>query len=430
MSHLGRGLARRSTSGDVIDVLQGAIDNLLEADREIAALSLEVAERLAEDGNGAAAKLPKARLAFEAALEETDPREAIKGFEKSWRVSQHVVDGKGIQIASFSDAPDPFSPSETVNTLAVTFEISQWRRTHASSGDSYDVVELYEVIQDSTGGIVRTLVHEEQLPSGGPESDDHLFGMTEMEVESDWDGKNEEGEVVAEGTYSYLAYGKLKRVLAADARRPERDHEKHGKSLEAPGINGEKILAVSFPVAGEIYVDSTPPASPEVTSVEAAADQIAIVGNVDPDVVDVIATCDDNCSIISSSVFDDATFEVLVGPKDPGNPFAGDIQVQLVAQDAAGKLSTDAPGVEPVIVVAGFDLGVATVLVGVEPAPNADHFNNGHTVIEGGNPAPVGGELVTFKLAGNMWTGADDIKVIVFAQTSPGVFTATSPSRS
>ena len=178
-------------------------------------------------------------------------------------------------------------------------------------------------------------------------------------------------------------------------------------------------------MSGEIYVDGTPPAPPEVTSVEAGADQIAIAGNVDPDVVEVVATCDDNCSVTSSSVFEDATFEVLVGPKDPDNPFAGDIEIQLVARDAVGNLSTHAPGVEPVTVVSRFDLGVGTVLVGAEPAPGFYHFNRGHTIIEGGNPAPVGGQLVNFKMAGTLSGGADDIKVIVFAQTSPGVFTAT-----
>ena len=425
VAHLGKGLARGNISDNVKDVFQQVVDNLLEADGKIASLSLEVAERLTEAGEGDARKLPKARLAFEAALAEADPGKAIKGFEKSWRISQDVVDGKGIQIASFWDAPDPFIPSEAINTLAVNFQVSMRRSFHAGRGGDYGVVELHEVIQDSAGNIVRTLVHERELSPGSPLAHDIAFGTLEVEVESTWDGENDEGQVVAEGTYSYLAFGKLKRVLTnrGDNRRKGRDE--NGDNLEAPGVGGEKILAVSFPIVGEIYVDGGPPAPPEVTSVEAGADQITIAGNVDQDVVEVVAACDDNCSVTSSLVFDEATFEVLVGPKDPHNPFAGDIEVQLVTQDVAGNLSTDAPGVGPVTVVSRFDVSVGTVLVGVEPAPGFLHFNPGHTIIEGGNPAPVGGQLVNFKIASSLRWETDDIKVIVFAQISPGVFTAT-----
>ena len=75
--------------------------------------------------------------------------------------------------------------------------------------------------------------------------------------------------------------------------------------------------------------------------------------------------------------------------------------------------------------VSRFDVGIGTVLVGVDPVSGFDHFNPGHTIIEGANPAPVGGQLVNFKIATSLRWRADDVKVIVFAQTSSGVFTAT-----
>jgi len=120
--------------------------------------------------------------------------------------------------------------------------------------------------------------------------------------------------------------------------------------------DGRAFQSFNIEVTG-VADNIDPPGPPVVTSIESIENAIIIRGDVDPDVVEVIATCDENCRVVSSTV---GSFEVVVEPTDPDNPTSNIVEVQLVAKDQAGKFSTDAPGVDPVPVNALFISQIAS----------------------------------------------------------------------
>ena len=125
------GLRLRRTPEEIKIVLSRVIDNLVEADRIIAEISIALARQLVQAGVGDVRKLEEAQRDYERALGETNPRKAIQRFREAWESSQEVVDGRELVIKDYNPSPDPFSPSLTSNTLSATFLIHLKRPFHS-----------------------------------------------------------------------------------------------------------------------------------------------------------------------------------------------------------------------------------------------------------------------------------------------------------
>ncbi|MFQ5852442.1 MAG: hypothetical protein ACE5JU_17905 [Candidatus Binatia bacterium] len=236
-------IKRNDTLADIKNVFQEVIDTLVEADRGIAALSIAAAQQLIPTGIGDANELAKAQREFGEALQETNPRKAIRAFRKAWEFSQEVVENRELVITTFQDNPDPFSPSLTNNALTATFQIRRKGQLHDRKGRSRLLLEFVEIIQDPSKAIVRTLTTRQAISLPRKEFKKRFFDVT---VTSLWDGRNEEGELVPGGTYFYLAFGNLIKVRT------------HGKGRE-------RLEATSFPVSGTILVNNAPPAQLGIT---------------------------------------------------------------------------------------------------------------------------------------------------------------------
>ena len=128
VERLLKAIKRKNTSEDIKTVFQEVIDDLVEADRQIAALSIATAQQLVQIGEGSSKKLAKAQREFDRA--GTNPRKAIKRYKKAWESSQEVVDDRELLITTFEDGPDPYSPSLTTNTLTATFRIREKGEHH------------------------------------------------------------------------------------------------------------------------------------------------------------------------------------------------------------------------------------------------------------------------------------------------------------
>ncbi|MFQ5804546.1 MAG: Ig-like domain-containing protein, partial [Candidatus Methylomirabilales bacterium] len=233
------GIAREETPAPIQAVFQQVITALVEADRAIAALSIATAERLVQTGGGDAQELAKAQRAFDQALQATDPRQAIQGFRKAWASSQEVVEDRTLAIRTFQDTPDPFSPSGTPNTLTATFQIREKGELRHEKEQTRFVLEFVERIQDSATTTVRRLTTRQPIPLPPTNPQERFFDVT---VTSPWDGRSENGAIVPDGTYTYLALGHLIKVKSDGKGRAE-----------------ERIDATTFPVSGTILLDNTPP---------------------------------------------------------------------------------------------------------------------------------------------------------------------------
>jgi len=236
-------------------------------------------------GVGDPRKLAKAQREFDRALGETNPRKAIERFKKAWESSQKVVEDNELVIKSFDDSPDPFSPSLASNTLSATFLIHQKGRFRKDDdgnekhgrgdkdddrgkkrdrddddddrdkrrdrrdddrrsrhdrddkdddrgkrhrrGDKADDekeqrpfhLEYVEIIRDSSNATVRTLTTQHTIPHAPRK---HRNRFVEVTVTSVWDGKDDQGEIVPDGAYKYLAFGK---VVSVDDQKGR--HRKH-----------------------------------------------------------------------------------------------------------------------------------------------------------------------------------------------------------
>ena len=212
--------AQVSEAGDSArNVYKRVIDMLLRADASIAERCVLTAERLVELELGRKKTAQSAREQYEQALRETDAVKAADGFRKAWNSAQGVVRFRSLLTTAFRDGPDPFSPRLGPNTLSLTFEILEQGRFS---------LEFVQIIQEPrSGATIRTLIN------------------------SPWDGRNNEGKLVRDGKYSYIAYGQLLSPRSAKDKNKKRDKKAEEKRL--------RIRPSSFPVYGTILVDKTPP---------------------------------------------------------------------------------------------------------------------------------------------------------------------------
>ncbi len=201
-------------------VYKQVVDMLLRSDASIAERCILTAERLAKLELGSKRRAQSARKQYEKALQETNAVKAADGFRKAWDSAQGVVRFRSLLTTAFRDGPDPFSPRRGPNTLSLTFEILEKGRFS---------LEFVQIIQEpKSGATIRTLIN------------------------SPWDGRNNEGKLVRDGKYSYIAYGQLLSPRSARDKNKKRDKKADEKRL--------RIKPSSFPVFGTILVDKTPPA--------------------------------------------------------------------------------------------------------------------------------------------------------------------------
>jgi len=274
---------RRRTPDNIKPILQRVVGRLIEADRRITEHSIATAQRLVQVGEGSRRKVAKAQRELEKALRQTDPAKAIRGFEEAWKTSQKTVEGRELVIKSFDDSPDPLFVSVASNTLSATFQIykkgrlskEKHRGRQLNRSDEDDdrgkkhrsrykdsdekeedhlFFEFVEVIQNSSGTIVRTLTTEYPIP---PPSRDRKDRFVELKVSSVWGARDEEGRIVPAGTYSYVAFGQIVEVRSDRKKhgyRSERRRHRYRQSRYGGGTHKSEIEARSFPVAGTISV--------------------------------------------------------------------------------------------------------------------------------------------------------------------------------
>jgi len=286
VERLRKAVKREHTPEEIKVVFQGFIDALVEADRRITELSIATAQQLVQAGIGSSRKLAKAQREFDRALGATSPQKAIERFKKAWESSQEVIEDGELVIKDFNDSPDPFFPGVTTNTLSATFQIHKKGKRHKDDGrgkkrdrddddddrgkrhgrdddddddekeeDSF-LLEFIEIIQDSSGSIVRTLTTEHPVPRLPRRHKDRLV---ELNVTSVWDGRDEEGKIVRSGTYSYNAFGRIVRDKSdwkkpGQGDRSDRRWHRSGSSRYGNGGNKRQPKAISFPVVGTISV--------------------------------------------------------------------------------------------------------------------------------------------------------------------------------
>ena len=248
VERLLKAIERRDTPEELKTTFQGIIDFLVDADRRITEHSIATAQRMVQVGERNSKKVAKAQQEFEKALRETNPLKAIHGFKEAWGFSQEVVEHSGLVIRTFDDAPDPFFPGVTSNTLSVTFQIRKIGKTDYRKKKAEHLLELVRIIQDPTGSVVRRLTSREKLPaSKGPKQ-----RSFDVSVSSVWDGRDEDGKIVPNGTYSYVAFGRLVKVKSDQRGRGRRsDRRRRYKDSRFRERRDEKrVEATSFPVVG------------------------------------------------------------------------------------------------------------------------------------------------------------------------------------
>ena len=216
LRRLQRGIRSVRGNREVQSVFEQVAETLLEAQTEIARVSIEAAQRLSAIGLADDWQVERAIRELKKAGRHEDPRKAMDALKKAWEVSQRAVRRQNLAVIQFRDSPDPFSPELATSTLSITFKILA--RGHYS-------LDYVRVIQDpSSGEAIRILNNRP------------------------WDGRDGIGRVVPDGHYPYLAFGQLTRLTVYDRRRGRVPVRKPGE-----------YRAASFPITGTVMVDATPP---------------------------------------------------------------------------------------------------------------------------------------------------------------------------
>jgi len=358
---------------DVKTVFQEVIDTLVEADLGIAEHSLVIAETLVQVREGNAGKISEAQRKFESALGESNPVKAIRGFREAWETSQEVVKGRGLVVKSFGDSADPFSPGEEPNVLSATLEIQPEGQSHKDDdedeehhrGDSGDgrgpnghyVLEFIEIIQGSTGAVVRTITTEHEIPSS---LGNHKNGGVEVNVSSSWDGKNENGEFAPAGVYSYIAFGTL---VEAGSDWRDRDHRsgrwwhrllKHGFRGGRDRKNDE---ITSFPVIGTILLGNTQP------TITASVDPLPNAAGWNKTNVTVSFTCAGD-------------FIGIAACPDPVT-----VTTEGAGQVVSGTVVDQTGNTAETSVTLNIDKTASLIFTTVNPGPNANGWNNSNVTV-------------------------------------------------
>jgi RHS repeat-associated protein len=257
---LGGLLKDGNTSASIRSTLQSVLNTLVQADREIAERSLVTAERFVKAGEGDAKVVTRARQQFDQAAKETNAKEAIDGFKTSWQSSQEVANQNGLVITVFRDGPSLFSSRITSNKLTATFQIvksdnGDGNGNSSGKSTSQQSFEFIEIIQDaSTGATIRKITTTQDVPAFPQGGDDSSNAPPwSVTLTSSWDGKDNSGQIARDGTYNYIAFGRI--VKPSDGKSGKDDKNNGNKD----DTNDQNIVALAFPVSDSVTLDSTPP---------------------------------------------------------------------------------------------------------------------------------------------------------------------------
>ncbi|WP_372365751.1 IPT/TIG domain-containing protein [Candidatus Uabimicrobium sp. HlEnr_7] len=190
---LVKSIAKDSTPQEIKDTFQQIVDSLVLSDKQIADLSLQTAQAMIGVFEVNANLFGRAVEKFTSGEQETNVAKAIAFFGQSWRFSQKAVFSKlkNIAITDFNDSPNPFDPTNEQSILDATVRIEKLAPKQ--------FLDFTQVIKDSSNNIVRTIVTKNQVVSRS----------VDVQVRSIWDGRNDGGNLVALGNYSYIAYAQL-----------------------------------------------------------------------------------------------------------------------------------------------------------------------------------------------------------------------------
>ena len=191
-------LKRGGTPSPQAPQIEGALGDLLEADRLIATLSLETATRLVALESMRDGSVIAARAAWLDAANQTNPLKVLHQYGVAWMRSQEVAGG--LSMTTVGAAPDPFSPGALAHVLTTTVSVSGPPKNHG--GHPPLILELVEIVQDDSGAVVRRLTTQEELDDVPP--------VDGAAIASVWNGRDDRGGQVADGRYSWLAFARLR----------------------------------------------------------------------------------------------------------------------------------------------------------------------------------------------------------------------------
>ena len=123
--------------------------------------------------------------------------------------------------------------------------------------DNQPALELVVFIQEAGGVTVRTLTSLHEIPAPpGPNDDSDDDVIIDVPVSASFDGRDEAGALLPDGTYSYLALGNL---INVDATEDPDGEEGNNDDDDDGDHKGKRVLATAFPVVGDILLDGTDP---------------------------------------------------------------------------------------------------------------------------------------------------------------------------
>ena len=354
---------RRDASEDIQATFQQVINSLVQADREIAQHSIATAQRLIQIAEGSHKRVAKAQWEFERALREEKPTKAIRGFGEAWETSQEVVGDNDLVIRTFQDTPDPFLAGSATTKLSVTFQVRKTSRRDHERHRFPRYLELVWIVQDSNGSAVRTLSSVEDFPTSGEKG----HGSLDIPMTAVWDGRDEEGNLVPSGTYSYVAFGRLIDVKPGRKDHDhESGHEEHKFWSFREREHREHAEAISFPITGtatviKLAVTITSPLPGSVIDTPT----VLVQGTIDAlPGTEVGVTVNGAVGEVSHNHF---AAMVGVGPEDK--------LLTATAVDAAGHSTTDSievdvldPIEEPLRLFASPAMGTAPLTVELRPS--------------------------------------------------------------
>jgi PKD repeat protein len=291
-----------------------------------------------------------------------------------------VVDTKDLVIASFADSPDPFSPNIAGNKLTVTFKMlgngngnddddRGDRRDVRLAGDDggdrddnddrdrdrdKDFIELIEIIQDlATGATIRKLTTRAEITERRRDS-------WEVTVVSAWDGKNNAGQLMPDGTYNYVAFGRIveerngwnDRNDLTDGNYDGRNGDDRDDNDRDDGDRKDRITDAAFPISGSVMLDQTSPA------ITATRDKPANAAGWNNSNVTVSFNCSDAASGVAM-----CPAPVVVSTETASLVVSGTVV------DRAGNSATASLTIK-------LDKTVPLIQGALSPLPNANSWNN------------------------------------------------------
>ncbi|MCU7816898.1 MAG: hypothetical protein KZQ81_17290 [Candidatus Thiodiazotropha sp. (ex Rostrolucina anterorostrata)] len=147
-----------------------------------------------------------------------------------------------IVLDSIAESPDPFSPSVSPLAISAGYRIlptdSLVGTANGKTNKTFYVRQKIEIL-DASGALIQTLEQNFPIdPTGIKNASEYI----QISTSAAWDGKNKQGTLAIDGSYTYKVSGIYLRV-----------HEKGRGELQ------EKEIASSATLQKQVLLDATPP---------------------------------------------------------------------------------------------------------------------------------------------------------------------------